>query len=146
MKVEDTRLEVTYQGILMAIDGDTERMLTNAEFLEAFDQMADKLYELDGLIDPSLWGQASSGRVELEFTLLSANGAKRTAACALDIITEVGAAGGVHMDHADQCSDTAERLGSSINSAVSNAAVPHHERPRLILHGTHDIAEVSLKQ
>ena len=146
MKVEDTRLEVTYQGILMAIDGDAERMLTNAEFRRAFEQMADKLYELDGLVDPSLWGQASSGRVELEFTLLSANGAKRTAACAVDIIAEVGAAGGVHMDHVDQCSNPAEYLGGSLNSTIPNIDGLPQQRPCLILHGTHDIAEVSLKQ
>ena len=144
--MEDTRLEVTYQGILIAIDGDAERMLTNAEFLEAFEQMADKLYELDGLVDPSLWGQASSGRVELEFTLPSADEARRTAACAVDIIAEVGAAGGVHMDHADQCSETAEHLGGSLNSTVPNFDRLPQQRLCLVLQGTHNIAEVSLKQ
>ena len=61
----NTQLEVTVKAVLSAVEDDIERLPTDQEFFDAFDGMADKLYDIDGLVDPALWGQASNGRIEL---------------------------------------------------------------------------------
>ena len=61
----NTQLEVTVKAVLSAVEGDIERLPTDQEFFAAFDGMADKLYDIDGLVDPALWGQASNGQIEL---------------------------------------------------------------------------------
>ena len=107
--METTHVEVTYEGVLVAVDGDAERKPTSEEFSVAFEQMAEKLYEINGLVDPSLWGQASNGQIELEFCLPSSGNTKMTTAHALAVITEVGAAGGIDMDW---CGETTQHDGA----------------------------------
>ena len=133
-----THVEVTYEGVLVAVDGDAERKLTSEEFSVAFEQMADRLYEISGLVDPSLWGQASNGQIELEFCLPSSGSTEKVAAHAMAIITEVGAAGGIDMDW---CGETAHQDGepSALRaSKATNSAVGYS---RLVLHGAHRATE-----
>ncbi len=134
-----TQVEVTYEGVLMAVDSDAERHLTSEEFSVAFEQMADKLYEISGLVDPSLWGQASNGQIELEFCLPSAYNTEKATAHALAIIAEVSAAGGIEMDW---CSESAQSAGEPTTLKASRAANSAPECPRLVLHGAHRMTEV----
>lgn len=98
MTVDTTHVEVTYEGVLVAVDGEAERKLTSEEFSMAFEQIAERLHEIDGLVDPSLWGQASNGQIELAFCLPRFGRTKKATADAISIIAEVGAAGGIDMD------------------------------------------------
>ena len=139
MTVGDTHLEMTYEGILTAIDGQAERGLTSEEFSEAFEQMAERLYEIDGLVDPILWGQASTGKIELEFGLLSSGDTKKTAARAIAVIAEVSAAGGIGLDW---CSDPTQHGQDSVCDRIQIALNPAPECPRLVLHGAHRANEV----
>ena len=101
--------------------------------------MADKLYEISGLVDPSLWGQASNGQIELEFCLPSAYNTEKATAHALAIIAEVSAAGGIEMDW---CSEFVQSAGGPATLTTSRAAKPTPECPRLVLHGAHRTTEL----
>lgn len=137
--METTHLEVTYEGVLVAVDGDAERKLTSEEFSVAFEQMAEKLHEIDGLVDPSVWGQASSGQIELAFCLSGLGNTDEATLDALSIIAEVGAAGGIDMDG---CGETAQNGGEPATLVSSRAANSAPGCPRLVLHGAHRTIEV----
>ena len=137
--METTHVEVTYEGVLVAVDGDAERKLTSEEFSVAFEQMAERLHEIDGLVDPSLWGQASNGKVELAFCLPRFGNTKKMTADAISIIAEVGAAGGIDMDGCGETTPNGEGLATL---GATRAAKSAPEWPRLVLHGAHRTTEV----
>ncbi|MDE0235625.1 MAG: hypothetical protein OXN95_00190 [bacterium] len=137
--METTHVEVTYEGVLVAVDGDAERKLTSEEFSLAFEQMAERLYEIDGLVDPSLWGQASNGQVELAFCLPRFGNTKKMTADAISIIAEVGAAGGIEIEG---CGGITPNGGEIATLGATRAAKSASGCPRLVLHGTHRTAEV----
>ena len=132
-------VEVTYQGVLVAVDGDAERKLTSEEFTVAFEQMAERLHEIDGLVDPSLWGQASSGQIELAFCLPRLGNSKKVTANAISIIAEVGAAGGIDMDGCGETAKNGEEPATLVSSRTAHSAP---ECARLVLHGEHRTTEV----
>ena len=142
MTVETTHVEVTYEGVLVAVDGNAERKLTSEEFSVAFEQMAEKLYEIDGLVDPSLWGQASTGQIELEFCFPRSDIAKKATAHAMAVIAEVTAAGGVDLD---SCDETAHNGGKPAEFRGSKAASSAPGCPQLVLNGVHRTTDVLLK-
>lgn len=63
------RAEVTVSGTLRCIDNDGARPLTSEEFQDVISRMADHLDDESGITDPSVWGQASNGDMELYFLL-----------------------------------------------------------------------------
>ncbi len=142
MTVETTHVEVTYEGVLVAVDGDTERKLTSEEFSVAFEQMAEKLYEIDGLVDPSLWGQASTGQIELDFCLPSSGNAKEPTAHVMAVIAEVTAAGGIDMDWGGETAPNGEKPAEHRGSEAESSAPGC---PQLMLNGVHRTTDVLLK-
>lgn len=137
--METTHVEVTYQGVLVAVDGDAERNVTSEEFSVAFEQMAERLHEINGLMDPSLWGQASSGQIELAFCLPGLGNTDEATLDAISIIAEVGAAGGIDMDG---CGELTQYGGEPAALSNSNPANSVPGCPRLVLHGAHRTTEV----
>ena len=137
--VETTHVEVTYEGFLVAVDGDAERKVASEEFSVAFEQMAERLHEIDGLVDPSLWGQASSGQIELAFCLPRLGNSKKVTANAISIIAEAGAAGGIDMDGCGETAQNGGELATIMSSSATNSALGC---PRLVLHGAHRTTEV----
>ena len=137
--MESTHVEVTYEGVLVAVDGDAERKLTSEEFSVAFEQMAERLHEIDGLVDPSLWGQASSGQIELAFCLPRLGNAEEATVDAISIIAEVGAAGGIDMDGCGETTPNGEGL-ATLGAARAAKSAP--VCPRLVLHGAHRTTKV----
>ena len=137
--METTHVEVTYEGVLVAVDGDAERKLTSEEFSIAFEQMAEKLHSIDGLVDPSLWGQASNGQVELAFCLPRLGNSKKVTANAISMIAEVGAAGGIDMDGCGELTQYDGEAAALRNSKPTKFAP---ECARLVLHGAHRTTEV----
>ena len=140
--METTHVEVTYEGALMAVNGDAERKLTSEEFSVAIEQMAEKLYEIDGLVDPSLWGQASTGQIELEFCLPRSDIAKKATAHAMAVIAEVTAAGGIDMDWCGETAPNGEKPAELRGSEAANSAPGC---PQLVLHGVHRTTDVLLR-
>lgn len=139
MTVDATHVEVTHEGVLVAVDGDAERKLTSEEFSVAFEQMAEKLHEIDGLVDPSLWGQASNGQIELAFCLSGLGNTDEATLDAISIIAEVGAAGGIDMDGCGELTQYDGEAAALRNSKPTRSAP---ECPRLVLHGAHRTTEV----
>ncbi|MCY4136043.1 MAG: hypothetical protein OXG30_14205 [bacterium] len=137
--METIHVEVTYEGVLVAVDGDAERKLTSEEFSIAFEQMAEKLHEIDGLVDPSLWSQASNGQIELAFCLPRFGNTKEVTADAISTIAEVGAAGGIDMDG---CGEISQYGGKPAVLRAPKAANSASECPRLVLHGAFRTTEV----
>ena len=128
--MEAAHLEVTYGGVLAAIDGGVERPLTSEEFSSVFERMADRLHDMASLSDPGLWGQASNGRIEMEFYLADTGDAEAMTAQAVAVVNEVGAAGGVDMS---RCG----RVEVDVSGSV------HREgQPRFVLNAGHQAAEL----
>ena len=92
-----THHEVTYRGSLAAFDGGVERLPTEAEFSEVLWKLADELHEVAGLVDPGVWGQASTGKVEIDFCINGPGGARGTAARAMEVVRKVGTAAGLDL-------------------------------------------------
>lgn len=90
-----TQLEVTVEAVLAAVEGGVERAPTSREFLDIMDRMADRLYDIDGLVDPGLWGQASNGRIEIQLNYPDACETEAAAECAMAIVRDVSAAAGI---------------------------------------------------
>ena len=137
----NTQLEVTVKAVLSAVEGDIERLPTDQKFFDAFDGMADKLYDIDGLVDPALWGQASNGQIELLLCFPNSGDARAAAARAMSVVREVSAAAGVGLyEDRERVLQTqgatgpADRLGRVTNVGGG--------RPRLVLKGTHHTAEI----
>ena len=137
----NTQLEVTVKAVLSAVEDDIERLPTDQEFFDAFDGMADKLYDIDGLVDPALWGQASNGQIELLLCFPNSGDARAAAARAMSVVREVSAAAGVGLDEDRErvlqtqgATDPADRLGRVTNVGGG--------RPCLVLKKTHHTAEI----
>ena len=92
-----TQLEVTIEAVLAAVDGDVERLPTSREFSDVFDRMADRLYDIDGLVDPGLWGQASNGRIEIQLNYPDACETEATTECAMAVVRDISAAAGIRL-------------------------------------------------
>ena len=137
----NTQLEVTVKAVLSAVEGDIERLPTDQEFFDAFDGMADKLYDIDGLVDPALWGQACNGQIELLLCFPNSGDARAAADRAMSVVREVSAAAGVGLD------EDRERVLQT-QGATGPADRPERVtnvgggRPRLVLKKTHHTAEI----
>ena len=92
-----THHEVTYRGSLAAFDGGVERLPTEAEFSEILWKLADELHEVAGLVDPGVWGQASTGKIEIDFCINGPGGACGRAARATEVVSKVGTAAGLDL-------------------------------------------------
>ena len=134
-----TQLEVTFEAVLTALDGDVERIPTRQEFLGVFDRMADKLYDIDGLVDPGLWGQASNGKIEILLNFVDPGEAEALAACAMAVVREVSAAAGIDMD---DCHDAAEPAGEAAAAKRARQQAFDHpgKCPRFVLADTRHAA------
>ena len=102
--MDGTQLQVTFEAVLAAVDGDSERTPTSQEFSETLDRMADRLYDIDGLVDPVLWGQASNGKIEIQLCFPAPDETEAVAACAMAVVHEISLAAGISLD---RCHDMA---------------------------------------
>lgn len=137
--MEAVHLEVTYGGVLAAIDDGVERPLTREEFSTVFERMADRLHDMAGLSDPGLWGQASNGQIEMEFYLADTGDAEAMTARATAVVNEVGAAGGVDMS---RCGRAAIDVSGSVADDPQSTAIHAEGQPRFVLTAGHQAAEV----
>ena len=135
------QLEVTVKVVLYAVEGDIERLPTDQEFFDAFDGMADKLYDIERLVDPGLRGQASNGKIELQVCFPNSGDAEAAAARAVSVVREVSAAVGIGSEEDRErvlqtqgATSPADRLGRVANLGDG--------RPCLVLKGTHHTAEI----
>ena len=131
-------LEVTCGGVLAAIEGDVERRLTSEEFSEVFERMADRLHDIDGLADPGLWGQASDGKIEMEFYLADTGDNAAMTARAMAVISEVGAASGVDIA---ECGQVDSRLLKAVAGGPRQVVDHAQQHPRFVLNGARHTAE-----
>ncbi len=111
-----THHEVIYRGSLAAFDDGVERLPTEAEFSEVLWKLADEFYEVAGLVDPGVWGQASTGNIEIDFGINGPDGARGAAARAIEVVRRVSTATGL-----DLCLDVD---GPAQSTGV---ATPHHQ-------------------
>lgn len=137
--MKGTHLEVSYKAILTAVDDDVERRLTSGEFSTAFERMADKLYGIDGLVDPSLWGQASNGKIEIDFLVANSGDAEQMTARVMAIIAEVGAAGGVDMERFGDLAEHYQQAAVNKKPPIVNRSTQY---TCLVLNGSCRTAEV----
>lgn len=132
-------LEVTYGGLLAAMDGGVERPLTSEEFASVFERMADRLHDIAGLVDPGLWGQASNGRIEMEFYLADTGDADEMTARAAAVVNEVGAAGGVDMS---RCRPAVIGVSRSVADEPRSTMIDSEGLPRFVLTAGHQATEL----
>ncbi|MDE0065672.1 MAG: hypothetical protein OXN44_02250 [Acidimicrobiaceae bacterium] len=141
MKVEGTHLEVSYKATLAAVDNDVERRLTSEEFSTAFERMADKLYGIDGLVDPSLWGQASNGEIEIDFYIENSGDTEQMTDRVMSVIAKVAAAGGVDMDRFGDLTEHCQRATADDTPLIANHSEGY---PCIVLSQARHTAEVVL--
>ncbi len=67
--VTGDHMQVLVAGMLKCIDADGVRLLSVAEFHDVMDRIAEHLDNEAAVTDPSTWGQARSGDVEICFVL-----------------------------------------------------------------------------
>ena len=132
------QLEVTCGGVLAAIEGGVERRLTSEEFSEVFERMADRLHDIDGLEDPGLWGQASNGKIEMEFYLADTGDTAAMTARTMAVVSEIGAAGGVDVAG---CGLVDSRFLESVVGEPGRVVNRAQERPRFVMNGALHTAE-----
>lgn len=87
--------EVTVAGALSCIDNDGARPLTSDEFHDIISRIADHLDDESRITDPSVWGQASSGDMEMYFRLPDPAGPPTLNVQIADIIRQMGEAVGL---------------------------------------------------
>ena len=87
--------EVTVAGALSCIDSDGARPLTSDEFHDIISRIADHLDDESRITDPSVWGQASSGDMEMYFRLPEPAGPPTLNVQIADIIRKMGEAVGL---------------------------------------------------
>ena len=136
--MKGTHLEVSYKAILAAVDDDVKRRLTSDEFSDAFERMADMLYDIDRLVDPGLRRQASNGKIEIDFYIANSGDTEQMTARVMSVIAEVAAAGGVDMD---RFSDIAEHYQKATANKPPLMANRSKEYPCLVLNGSYSTAE-----
>lgn len=61
--------DVTFTATVRTMDEEGARPATDAEFTRVFKAIADHLYSRDDLLEPDVWGQASTGHLEVRFML-----------------------------------------------------------------------------
>ena len=68
--MSDTEMvTVTVEGALTYTDNQgAEHPVTEQDFDDCFERIATAIYDEDGLSNPILWGQASTGSLELTFS------------------------------------------------------------------------------
>ena len=91
------------------------------------------------MVDPGLWGQASNGKIEMEFYLLASDDVEAIAARAMAIVGEVGAAGGVDIAECAHAASKASELVADRPQGLVNHA---QERPRFVLNAGQHTAEM----
>ncbi|MCY4663235.1 MAG: hypothetical protein OXC00_01060 [Acidimicrobiaceae bacterium] len=94
-KTEHLQAEVTVAGALSCIDNDGARALTSDEFHDIIGRIADHLDDESRITDPSVWGQASSGDMEMYFRLPDPAGLPTLNVQIADIIRQMGEAVGL---------------------------------------------------
>lgn len=87
--------EVTVSGSLSCIDNDGARPMTPEEFHDVIGRMADHLDDETSITDPSVWGQAASGDMEIYFLLPAVAGAPALIEQIAHIIGRMGDAVGL---------------------------------------------------
>ena len=92
---EQFQAEVTVAGVLSCIDSDGARPLTSDEFHNIISRIADHLDDESRITDPSVWGQASSGDMEMYFRLPDPAGPPTLNTQIADIIRKMGEAVGL---------------------------------------------------
>ena len=109
-----------------------ERTPTSQEFSRVFDRLADQLYGIDGLVDPSLWGQASNGSIEIQLTYSGAVETEAATDCAMAVVREISAAAGIEMG---KCrGSTAQPTdAAAVRSACERVPDQAGESPRFVL-------------
>ena len=81
---------MTVAGALSCIDSDGARPLTSDEFHDIISRIADHLDDESRITDPSVWGQASSGDMEMYFRLPEPAGPPTLNVQIADIIRKMG--------------------------------------------------------
>ena len=61
--------DVTFTATVRTMDEEGARPATEAEFTRVFKAIADHLYSRADLVEPDVWGQASTGNLEVRFML-----------------------------------------------------------------------------
>ena len=94
-RTQRLQAEVTVAGALSCIDSDGARPLTSDEFHDIISRIADHLDDESRITDPSVWGQASSGDMEMYFRLPDPAGPPALNVQIADIIRKMGKAVGL---------------------------------------------------
>jgi hypothetical protein len=87
--------EVKVSGSLSCIDSDGARPLTPEEFHDVIGRMADHLDTETRITDPTVWGQAATGEMEIYFLLPAMSRAPALLEQTAHIIGEMGDAVGL---------------------------------------------------
>ena len=69
MDIATQHCDVTFTATVRTMDEEGARPATEAEFTGVFKAIADHLYSRDDLVEPDVWGQASTGNLEVRFML-----------------------------------------------------------------------------
>ena len=69
MSESQTRVEITVGGTVSCIDDEGGRSLAFGEFDALVDKIAVHLHSAPGVSDPCVWGQASTGELEISCVL-----------------------------------------------------------------------------
>ena len=69
MDIATQNCDVTYTATVRTMDESGVRPTTEAEYTRVFKAIADHLYSRDDLLEPDVWGQASTGNLEVRFML-----------------------------------------------------------------------------
>ena len=69
MDIATHNCDVTFTATVRAMNEEGARPATEAEFTRVFKAIADHLHSRDDLIEPDVWGQASTGNLEVRFML-----------------------------------------------------------------------------
>ena len=127
-----TQLEVTFEAVLAAVEGDVERVPTSREFLDVFDRMADRLYDIDGLVDPGLWGQASNGSIEIQLNYPDVCETEATTECAMAVVRDISAAAGIRLGDC-RASDGRARTAAALQAERRRSPGLADPPPRFVL-------------
>jgi len=103
--------------------------------------MADKLNEIDGLADPSMWGQASNGEIEIDFCIGNSGDTEQLTARVMSVIAKVAAAGGVDMDRFGDLAEHHQRAAADEKPLIANRS---EEDLHLVLSEARHTSEVVL--
>ena len=94
-----TQAAVTVAGTLGCIDNDGARSLTNEEFHDVIARMADHLDDEPAISDPSVWGQAVNGEMEIYFQLVDRAGGPPALSEIANVMSRMSQAVGLIWSH-----------------------------------------------